>query len=283
MIIVDFSAVTISNLMMQLGNHTDTRVEESILRHMILNSIRSYNHKYRNEYGEMIIACDDRQYWRKQVFPYYKANRKKARDKSDLDWTSIFEILHRIKAELKENFPYRVVQYEGAEADDVIATLVQTYAGQGEKILILSGDKDFVQLHTHMGVEQFDPVRKRKIQTNNPELFLKELILRGDAGDGVPNFLSPDNSLVVDTRQKSIMQKKLDIWLTQEITDFCDENMLRGFKRNEQLIDLTFIPEDIKSGILCEYESQAGKSRAKMFNYFIEHKLKILMEAINEF
>ena len=283
MIIVDFSAVTISNLMKQLGNHTDTKVEESILRHMILNSIRSYNQKYRSEYGEMIIACDDRQYWRKQVFPYYKANRKKAREKSKLDWTSIFEILHRIKAELKENFPYRVVQYEGAEADDVIATLVQTYAGQGEKILILSGDKDFVQLHTHMGVEQFDPVRKCKIQTNNPELFLKELILRGDRGDGVPNFLSSDNSLVVDTRQKSIIQKKMDVWLTQEITDFCDESMLRGFKRNEQLIDLTFIPADIKTGIIAEYESQAGKSRAKMFNYFIEHKLKILMEAINEF
>lgn len=283
MIIVDFSAITISNLMMQLGNHTDTKVEENILRHMILNSIRAYNQKYRAEYGEMILACDGRNYWRKQVFPYYKANRAKSRAKSELDWVSIFEILHRIKAELKENFPYRVVEYEGAEADDVIATLVQTYAGQGEKILILSGDKDFVQLHTHMGVEQFDPVRKRKIQSNNPELFLKELILRGDTGDGVPNFLSPDNSLVVDTRQKSIMQKKLDVWLTQEIEDFCDDKMLRGFKRNEQLIDLTFIPEDIKSGILCEYESEAGKNRSKLFNYFIEKKLKNLMEVINEF
>jgi hypothetical protein len=283
LIIVDFSAVMISNLMVEVDPKTTVTVEESLLRHMILNSIRSYNHKYRDQYGEMIIACDDRHYWRKDVFPYYKARRAKSRAQTQLDWDSVFKSLDTIKAEVKEYFPYRVVQYDGAEADDVIGTLVQEFGGKGEPILILSGDKDFVQLQSYMGVRQYDPVRKRDLNTNNAELSLKELIIRGDDGDGVPNFLSPDNSFVTGTRQKPIMQKKLDVWLTQELEEFCDADMMKKFKRNQQLIDLTFTPNDIKSGILCEYESQAGKNRSKLFNYFIERKLKILMEAINEF
>ena len=56
MIIVDLSQVMISNLMVQLGNHTNTEIEEELLRHMILDSISSYNQNFKNEYGEMIIA-----------------------------------------------------------------------------------------------------------------------------------------------------------------------------------------------------------------------------------
>jgi 5'-3' exonuclease len=282
MIIVDFSAVMISNLMVEVDSETVT-VEESLLRHMILNSIRAYNHNYRDQFGEMVIACDDSHYWRKEVFPYYKANRAKTRAKSKLDWNSIFVSLNKIKAEVKEYLPYRVIQYAGAEADDVIGTLVQEHGGKGDPILILSGDKDFVQLHGYMGVKQYDPVRKKWIATNDAASSLKELIIRGDTGDGVPNFLSPDNCLVIGERQKSIMQKKLDVWLTQELEEFCDKDMLQKFKRNQQLIDLTFTPNDIRTGILCEYESQQGKNRSKIFNYFIEKKLKHLMEAINEF
>jgi hypothetical protein len=283
MIIVDLSQVMISNLMMQLGNHTNTEVEEDLLRHMILNSIRSYNMKFKDEYGEMVIACDDRKFWRRDIFPYYKANRKKSREKSELNWTQIFDALHKIRDELKAFFPYRVVQVDGAEADDVIGALVMKYGDTHEKILVLSGDKDFVQLQRYNNVKQYDPVQKKFRTTNDPDRFIKEHIMRGDTGDGIPNFLSSDNCLVVGERQKPVASKKLDVWVNQKPEEFCDERMLRGYRRNQQLVDLTFIPQNIQDDILVEYEAQGGKDRKNLFNYFIEKKLKNLIESINEF
>ena len=283
MIIVDLSQVMISNLMVQLGNHTNTELEEDLLRHMILNSIRSYNQKFKNEYGEMIIACDAGNNWRRQIFPYYKANRRKNREKSELNWTQIFDTLSKVREELKEYFPYRVIQIDGAEADDVIGTLVDKFGNTSEKILIMSGDKDFVQLQRYMNVKQYDPVQKKWRTTNDPDRFIKEHIMRGDTGDGVPNFLSADNTFVIGARQKPLSQKKMDAWIHMDPREFCDENMLRGYMRNQQLVDLTFVPENLRVQVLEEYEAQAGKGRSKLFNYFIEKRLKNLLESINEF
>jgi hypothetical protein len=283
MIIMDLSQVMISNLMIQLGNHTNADIEEDLLRHMVLNSVRAYNVKFKNEFGEMIIACDAGNNWRRQVFPYYKANRRKNREKSEINWTAVFETLNKVRDELKDYFPYRVIRVDGAEADDIIGTLAQTYGNTNEKILILSGDKDFVQLQAYMNVQQFDPVQKKWRKTNDVDKFIKEHIIRGDAGDGVPNFLSADDTFVVGARQKPISQKKLDQWLVSDPKEFCDEKMLRGYLRNQQLVDLNFIPPDIKKEVLVQYEQQAGKGRDKLFNYFIERRLKLLLESINEF
>lgn len=283
MIIMDLSQVMISNLMVQLGNHTNAEIEEDLLRHMILNSIRAYNVKFKADFGEMIIAADAGHNWRRQVFPYYKANRRKNREKSEINWTVVFETLNKVREELKEHFPYRVIHVDGAEADDIIGTIVQEYGDTNEKILILSGDKDFVQLQRYMNVQQFDPVQKKWRKTNDPDRFIKEHIMRGDTGDGVPNFLSADDTFVVGNRQKPISQKKLDLWLDQNPQDFCDEKMLRGYLRNQQLVDLNFIPANIKQEVLVQFEEQRGKGRDKLFNYFIEHRLKLLLESVNEF
>ena len=283
MIIMDLSQVMISNLMIQLGNHTNADIEEDLLRHMVLNSVRAYNVKFKNEFGEMIIACDAGNNWRRQIFPYYKANRRKNREKSEINWTSVFETLNKVRDELKDYFPYRVIRVDGAEADDIIGTLAQTYGNTNEKILILSGDKDFVQLQAFMNVQQFDPVQKKWRKTNDVDKFMKEHIIRGDAGDGVPNFLSADDTFVVGARQKPISQKKLDQWLDADPKEFCDEKMLRGYLRNQQLVDLNFSPPDIKKEVLVQYEQQAGKGRDKLFNYFIDRRLKLLLESINEF
>jgi len=271
----------ISNLMMQIGNHKNIQIEEDLVRHMVLNSIRGYKTKFSAEFGDLVIACDDKNYWRKRVYPYYKANRKKDREASELDWNAIFETLNKIREELKEYFPYKVIQVEHAEADDIIATLVKEY-NHKEKILILSGDKDFSQLQKYPNVKQFSPVQKKYIICTNPDLFLKEHIMRGDTGDGIPNFLSPDNVFVIGGRQSPVTTKKLSSWVLQEPEQFCTETMLRNYKRNQQLIDLEYIPEDISSQVIEQHSSQK-KDRSKLFNYFIEHRLKNLMESIGEF
>jgi 5'-3' exonuclease len=280
-IIVDLNQVMISNLMMQIGSHKNIKIEEDLVRHMVLNSIRSYKVKFSEKYGEIVIACDDKHYWRKQIYPYYKANRKKNREASELDWNSIFEVLNKIRDELKENFPYKVIQVPHAEADDVIATLVMN-STFNEKILIMSGDKDFSQLHKFPNVDQYSPVLKKWIRCDNPSAFLKEHIMRGDVGDGIPNFLSNDNVFVMSERQSPISAKKLETWLSKEPEEFCTETMLRNYKRNQMLIDLECIPDDIKKEVLEQFVQQQ-KDRSKLFNYFIEHRLKNLMENINEF
>lgn len=284
MILLDYNQVCIANLMAQIGNHTNVQVEEGLLRHMVLNTIRALNNKFKGEYGELIICCDDKKVWRKEIFKYYKANRKKDREASELDWNHIFNTLSNIRSELRDYFPYRVIQVEGAEADDVIGTLTIKH-GQllniGEKILILSGDKDFGQLQVFGNVAQFDPVRKKAIKHEDPAKFTRELILGGDRGDGIPNILSPDDCFVNGIRQKQLRMDKF-----QHITNPREQlqgEQLRNWIRNEELIDLTFIPQHIQDKVVEVYEHEAGKKRDKLFNYFIKFKLTSLMESINEF
>ena len=281
MIIVDLNQVMLSNLLMQLGNHTNAQLEENMVRHMILNSLRSYKTKFADEYGEMVIACDNTNYWRKQKFPYYKANRKKAQEKSEMDWKSIFECMNKIRSELKEYFPYRVIDIESAEADDIISTLVRIHCF--EKVLILSGDKDFIQLHTYGNVKQYDPVRKKWISNENPDRYLEEHILKGDSGDGIPNVLSSDNCFVVGDRQKPLTQKKIDALIELNLDGKFDHPLFTNYMRNRQLIDLRFIPAEIGAKVIEAYDKQEGKGREKLMNYFIANKLKNLMESIGEF
>lgn len=286
MIIVDLNQVMIANIMAQLGNHTNTIIEEDLFRHITLNSLRSFKKQF-GEYGELVIACDDKNYWRKQHFPFYKANRKKAREKSDVDWNQIFNHLNKIREELKQHSPYRVIQVDGVEADDIIATLCiefGTILNTQEKILILSGDKDFVQLQVYGNVEQYNPVLKKHIKHTNPHQYLREHILKGDRGDGIPNIMSEDQCIVNGERQKPLPAKKIE-FLTgiPDLSTILTKDELKRFKRNEQLIDLHMIPEDIRLNILTRYQEEANKPKEKLVTYLKKHNLKILLENISEF
>jgi len=283
MILLDLNQVCISNLLAQLGNHTNTDIDEGMLRHMVLNTIRSLKVKFQ-EYGELVICCDDKNVWRKKVFPNYKANRKKSREQSELDWNKIFNSLNKIKLELKEYFPYRVLQVEGAEADDVIGTITIKFGqmlNTGEKILILSGDKDFVQLQVFGNVQQFDPVRKKHIINDDPIRFTRELIIKGDRGDGIPNILSKSDVLVNNERQKPVrIEKYINL---ENPREQLSGELLDNWIRNEELIDLTYIPQDIQTKVIEQFELEANKPRDKLFNYFVDKKLRILLQHIGEF
>lgn len=288
MIILDLNQVMISNLMAQIGNHTNIDIDENLLRHMILNTIRALNMKFKVEYGEMIIACDDKNYWRKDIFPYYKASRSEDREKSEINWNEVFTYLNKIREELKQFFPYKVVQVNRAEADDIIGTLIHERFGKdfaGEPVLILSGDKDFKQLQVYPNVRQYDPVKKKFLLESNPQRFLKEHIIRGDRGDGIPNFLSDANCLVIKKRMKSVYEVKLDKWLNcEKPEDFCENTQqLTRWYQNRDLVDLSRIPESIKTEILNTYDSLKSNGRGKLFDYFINYNIKNLMDSIGDF
>ena len=281
MILVDLNQVLLSGLMAQISNQKGVKLDENLVRHMILNILRMHIRNFRKDYGDVVLCCDNRKYWRKDYFPFYKAGRKKTREKSDLDWHMIFDMLAKFKVELKENFPYKVIDVEGAEADDIIGTLTPIYSAH-EKILILSSDGDFLQLQNYKDVKQYNPAQKKYVISKNPIMDLKEKIIRGDKGDGIPNILSPGDCFVRDLRQKPITKGTLDK-LMQESYLEQDETTKANYMRNATLIDLTFIPIEIKEKIINTYEETKPASRQKLLNYFIEHKLKNLMDVIEEF
>jgi 5'-3' exonuclease len=279
MILIDLNQVLLAGLMAQIANHKG-KLEETLIRHMVLNIIRTHVKNFKNEYGEVVLCCDNRKYWRKEYFPFYKANRKKTREKSSLDWHLIFDMLTKFKQELKENFPYKVIDVEGAEADDIIGTLVPRHAPH-EKILILSSDGDFLQLQQNHNVKQYNPSQKKYVVSPNPIMDLKEKIIRGDKGDGIPNIFSPGDCFVRDLRQKPITKSVLEKAMRESYNDQ-EETIKANWMRNATLIDLSFIPVEIKEKIINTYE-ETKPAKGKLLNYFIEHKLKNLMEVIEEF
>jgi len=284
-ILVDFNQVFISAMMQQPSLH-QSGVNEEMVRHMVLNMLRSYRSKYKIQYGELVLCCDNRKNWRKNFFPYYKAHRKKLRDDSDHDWNAIFQCLNQVKTELVENFPYKVLEVDTAEADDIIGILCRYLSDV--PILILSGDKDFMQLHTNPNVKQYSPIQKRFLKTDDPKKFLQEHIMRGDKGDGVPNFLSADDTFVNNgARQKPISKRNIAEWTRHDNPEiFCDYKMLRGYKRNQQMVDLSFVPDDIQHKIIeCydNYTDERDEKRKYLIGYFMEKRLKNLMEHLDDF
>jgi 5'-3' exonuclease len=275
-LLVDFSQIFIGSYMTS-AKYGD--VSMNALRPSVLNTLRLYRNKFTNEYGELILCCDDRKSWRKELFPNYKAARKKIRTTTDTDWQDLYDKLNLLKSELTEWFPYKVLQVDKAEADDIIAVLVGL---ANERTLILSSDKDFIQLH-HFNVRQYSPIQKKFVE-GDAKWSLHEKIIKGDVGDGVPNILSDDNVFIDEgRRQKPITKKKIEAWFDLEPEMFCDNEMLRNLNRNRQLIDLGEVPESICINITKQFnETQVG-DRRRLLTYFVEHRLKNLTENLSEF
>lgn len=281
MMILDFSSVMIANLHAQVGLHNMKEVEEDLLRHMILNTVRALRIKFKEH--ELIIACDGGS-WRKAAFPYYKANRAKAKEKSPLDWNQIFEIFRKMRSDLRDYFPYRVVEVQGAEADDIIGTLVFEYGNElplsvGEDIIIVSPDKDFAQLHRYGNVKQYDPIKKKWLDRGEADTYLRDHIIKGDSGDGVPNIMSDDDTFCIPgKRQKTMTAKRLE-----KFRESVPDEFHAGYVRNSLMIDLRNTPQNLRTEILEVYKQQAGKDRSKLFNYMVKNRLRNLLESIQEF
>jgi len=297
MIIVDFSQCMFSNLMANI--RPNEIFDEGMLRHMVLNSLRSYRQKFCYEYGELVIACDSHNYWRKNLFPFYKANRKKLLDNFNLDWDIIFASFNKIKSELKEFFPYRVLEIDTAEADDIIGTLANHFGWNSfddnsyrtnefikkEKILIISGDKDYIQLQIYNNVKQYDPIRKKWIEHDNPSKYLLEHIMKGDAIDNIPTILCEDDYYVNKNHKiKRLTQKKIDDLISKNKKEWPTE-IQRNFDRNASIISLVDdnIPQEIKNNILLQYNNYEENDRSNLMTYFMKYRLKNLFESINDF
>ena len=277
MILIDYNAIAISNVVAMKMD-----VEENMVRHMILNSIRMHRVKHKEKYGEVVICCDGGKNWRKEYFPAYKHKRKSARKDSSMDWNELFRITDTVLQEIKENFPWKVVEVDECEADDIIGEMVRYTQefGQYENIMIISGDKDFAQLQKFDNVAQYSPVQKKFIKEDNPRLQIWNLVLKGDTSDGVPNVLSADNCFVEEIRQTPLRQNKIDQLI--EDPKSLGEEVYRNYLRNKNLIDLDYTPADIKKTIVERYDSYVVPKQ-NVLNYLMEKRCRMLIESVTEF
>jgi hypothetical protein len=282
MIVVDYSGIAMGALFARGGGE-----EEGLIRHFILNSLRMYNAKYRDDYGRMIV-CGDGGSWRKDYYPEYKANRKKNRDADDKDWDSIFNIFTNVRNEIKEHLPFDVIHEFGIEADDIIATLVKETQefGKDEPVMIISADKDFIQLHKYGNVKQYSPITRKMVTHDNPVEYLREHIFRGDASDGVPNVLSSDDTFIdEDKKQTPLSKKKIQMWLDDydNLENAMPSQAYRNYQRNKKVIDLDEIPEEVTTKILNSYNNLKPTPNMKALNYLIVNRLNMLVESVGDF
>lgn len=280
MMIMDLNNIIFSSLNIR-GSKTE--INDVAIRYLILDSIRQLNRKFRNEFGTLVIATDSLKYWRREFFPYYKASRKRAREDSDINWPKVFEAMDIIKEEIRTILPYKYIEVSGAEADDIIGTLCygHQFYSSGEKILILSNDKDFMQLQIFPYVRQYDPVKKVWLHCDDPEGYIVEHVIKGDFGDGIPNILSPDNCLVTKERQKKITSEKLEQF-SKTVFDETHENY-QNWKRNYTLIHLSQVPDNIKNEILRQFHEPNPKNRSNLMKFFMSKNLRNLIETLNDF
>ena len=297
MILVDYSQVALANFLSFKAELTRGSEAEiiNLIRHSTLSTLKYYKKKYGNEYGEMVICCDGRKYWRREFFEHYKAGRKKARDASDLNWTLIFDTLSQLRNDLVENFPYRVIHIDRAEADDIIAVLSKWTQENGmvqqglveepQKVLILSSDGDFIQLQQYDNVTQWSPMQKKYIKANLRELHEKKITHIVKAGDdGIPNILSADDVFVKGERQKPVSAKRLQEFIENGFIACKNDDERRNWHRNSTLVDFNFIPEDIQKTIVDAYlNSKPVKDKMKIMTYLANHRCKLLLEELEDF
>lgn len=286
MILIDYNAIAISNVVTQKLD-----LDENLIRHMILNSLRLYRSKYKAKYGELVICTDGMKNWRYDAYPHYKFKRKDARKESSMDWGELFRITNMVLDELEENFPYRVVRHEKCEADDIIAALCENTQefGKNEPVLIVSSDKDFAQLQKYSNIDQFSPMKKKFIKEEHPRKQLMELIMKGDQADGIPNVLSGDNVFVDGIRQTPLRKKAMEEMIEKLYDTYKepygkDEEWMRNYQRNKKLIDLSETPDQYKQEIIYTYEQQDKfGNKGKVFPYLVDKRCRRLLEDVEDF
>jgi 5'-3' exonuclease len=279
MILIDYSAIAIASVSTLPAKEV---LDENLVRHMILNSLRMHRAKHRRAYGELVICADGSQNWRKEAFPQYKYRRRDDRNVSSRDWVDVWRITNMILQEIRENFPYKIVENVNTEADDIIGVLcaeTQEF-GKGEDVLIISSDKDFAQLQKYNNVRQYSPVKKKFIVEEHPRQQLIELICKGDRADGIPNVLSPDNCFVDGIRQTPLKAKILEQLISDPESQ--GPEVFRNFQRNYKLICLEETPAAHRKEIIYNYESQEP-AKQNVLKYLVEKRCRLLIESVGDF
>lgn len=286
MILVDFSQVVLSEAYVEFLKNPERYSMES-LRQIVLMKITNIQSKHKNKYGSVVLCVDYPFHsWRKNVFPQYKANRKRNREESDgFDWKRYFDYYHTILENCLDCLPCRIVVSEDAEGDDVIAVLTREFH-ERENILIWSSDRDFVQLQKYPNVSQYSYLKRKMITIDDPVRYLDEKILTGDRGDGIPNCLSEADCFVEGKRQKKlteVMKERLLANNTRPEYNAESKDVLAGIERNRVLIDFDKIPEIVSKRILATYSEYEVPSKGKFHKFLVHNGMMNMIDIVQRF
>lgn len=281
MILIDFSSISYATV---IKTASQIQLTPTNIRHSILQRILYLYKKHKDKYGpELIICCDsNKSSWRKRYYPYYKANRKRAREMIKIDWQLFFETQEELINELREYFPYKIYRVDNVEADDIISYVIKV-TDPATPILVISQDKDFFQFQLHYkNVDQYIPDQDRFYKVTFQEALDKHMehIIRGDAADGIPNVFSDDDALVnPDKRQSRATKKRIEDFIQRLENKTLTPEEETKINRNRILIDLKSLPEDIETLIENELNTHQPTDKSKLFKYLLEHQLdKIIKE-----
>lgn len=293
MIFLDYHGYIISQIHGYSNFIKTAKFDDKFFIERFLVNLGKLSKRY-SKYGTLVIAADSskRKYWRTKEFEYYKAGRYQKDDDSKLSVKDLEtrEKLKRLPYEIepiiRKAFPFYFIKSEEAEADDVIATLISYFFN--EKHVILSSDKDFIQLQKY-DVDQYDLTRSRWLKSKTPDLDLQEKIFRGDGGDGIPNVLSDSDTLVNQAKkQKRMTQKQLSYLFNLNWEKLAkdekekDSQLVQRYLENKKLIDLSETPLHVREDIMKQYFDY-GELKNGVMNYCLKSKSGFIFENISLF
>lgn len=202
MILIDFSSIIHRMIHTSVSNIKPSKVDGKyvtsefigLTKYYILQELFGIKQEHGTNFGELVICLDKSSngYWRKDVYAGYKANRKKGREESEIDYSEVFAEINLLTDQIKQNLPWKVIEVPKAEADDIMLVLAKEYS-KYEKVLIHSPDKDMIQAQRDDNVYQYSPLTKKWLVPENKhdhmDHWIQEHVCLGDASDEVPKVV----------------------------------------------------------------------------------------------
>lgn len=245
-LLIDFSHLSIRNLFADREIINNPNPEFNLHRHQLITSLLFLIKKFNP--NEVVLGIDNKLNWRKKLYTDYKAHRKAKRDQDVFPWDAYYTYLEELIQDIKDNFPFKVIEQRYAECDDIIAILCKYSPFSGENIVVTS-DKDFVQLLSLPHVKIYDPIKRKFMEEKQPKIFLEAKILMGDKSDNIP-AIKP--RVGEKTAWKLANNKdELDALLHDAESG---KAYRKNYKLNRILIDFNSIPDVIKTKVLKQYD-----------------------------
>jgi len=244
---------------------------------MVFERIYDYIRKFKN-ITEVIIAQDNKQYWRRKYWPRYKEKRAEQKEKMDVDWDTFYSYMNKLFIDIKNHFPFKCINIKYCEADDTIGHLGLTL---NRDIVILSSDSDYKQLLTKR-VKCFSPYTQKYLECKDPEKFLLESCLMGQAKDAIFNVITPED-YPIELRKPGFGPKKLETWISTGLDIMLNKKIkynkptYKGevlpkdrFHRNQVLMDFRKIPKVLTKEIDVTYNTYELPEIGKSYDFFVQ-------------
>lgn len=268
--------------------------------HMALMTLKSHYNKVKPD--QVAITFEGANNWRKTYTKseecvskrIYKANRVK-----DDSMIPFFELIKSFEQLVREHTSLVCLSNPVCEGDDLFAAYVEKYTGEGDEVVGLSGDKDFVQLLKYPNFSLLNPDKlgaERNKDKNgdliDPDYFMFEKAFRGDSGDNV----MPAYPRVRATRLKKAYEDPYELtnmlnetWKFNEPATGFEREFRVGdlYEENHLLMNLSRQPDWVKAEMQKTLDHEAvhhGQFSLFHFQKFCgKYSLKKISEDVTSF